>query len=436
MEEGNKKRSKKEIKKRENKKIINNNPETDLNLNLKCVIDGCESNKTFPTIKSLASHIRSSHSKQYIPPKQLEKMLMSNKEKVEEIINNSEEVRKVSEQKSKESNMDFNEVMAKIEEVNSKIPANLCKEFPNLCKLGGKVEKLTEDIDELKGNQIKKLVLQVPKQSDPPKVDLSKTESKLERLDNSILDIQSTLNKLADKKENPQTKKTKIVEEVVEEEKLVEKNEESDKIKDKSKEDITSMVEDLVNKAVAEVKIGSDHHKETSADEIVNCPQCKSKILNKIAEQSKKTDNLDPAVMNFMESMGFIKKEEEKGVNNDNAETNNDKITNERGLSGSAKSSTETGNTAGQEAIKSETTGSEQRSESGQGTIKEETISEGTRTSENESEFKEVKASGTGGTGGNGTEKDTGAEPTTKESEPTTRSKEPKRCRLLFRPNK
>lgn len=402
-----------------------------IDLKLKCIVEDCDSNKTFRTVRSLASHIRVKHRKQYLP-KQLEELLMK-KDVLIESNNNNEEVKEVSEQKTNATSIDLSDVLSKIESINNKIPEDLCDKFPELCKLGDKVDKLSGDVDQLKGNQIKKLVLQVPKQSEPAKVDMSVTDSKLERLNNSIIDINTKINSLSDKKENPQTKKS------INNDAIKEKQEE---VVDEHKEDIASMVSDAVYSAVKSAKNGSEHHKEISVDEIVNCPQCKKKVLDKLIENSKGNDNLDPAVMHFMESMGFIKSEDKKEeINNASKETvNNDEISNTRNVSGNIGESTKSGVNGDEGIAKPETIRSEQRSESGQETIAAEAAGKGNGAESNAGKPEEIKTEGGNGSGsGAGTSTGTdGSKPsikqaTSKDELPAESATEPRRCRLLFR---
>lgn len=429
MSKSSEKRAKKKVKKRYK---ADTNDAEEPGLDLKCIVEGCKSNKSFPSLLSLASHIRAAHRKQYTA-KQMERLLMSSEEKVKDSTTNSEEMTKVSDQKAKDDNVNFDSVLAKIEEVNNKIPANLCERFPELCKLGNKVDKLSVDMEGLKGNQIKKLVLQVPKQEDPPKVDLSITDSKLEVLSNSMIDVNNKLDKLSNEDKRPQTKHTKKSQETKKEEKGMDQSDIEKEGQEKSDKDIVSMVKDSVNKAVQAAKIGSDHHKEVSADEIVNCPHCRKKILDKIVEQSNNSDNLDPSVMNFMESMGFVKKEEERGKRDDNKETNNDKSTDERSLSRSAQPGTETRNVADKEVPKPEANGSEQRTQSEQRTAEAETESKGSGAENDEGQSAETKAEGNSVSDGAGSGDDRNNEP---ESGQSYKPREPKRCRLLFRPER
>lgn len=387
-----------------------------IDLKLGCTEPGCTSTKTFKSVSSLMSHILAAHKKKYTI-KQLEGIVMADKEKVEQP--KQEEVKSMDTKEGKQA-IDLNELLNKINAIDSKIPDDLCEQFPNLCKLNDKVDGLSKDVEGMKDNQLKKLVLQVPKTEDKVNpVDLTPVNTKLDIVNNSVTDLASKVEKIA-KTNKPQTKDEKRAEEVKPIEQTTQPEPDTHS-HDHSEEHSHS---DIVERAVSAVKSEMEKEivKHNTADEVINCPECRSKILNKLATNVEGKDFNNPVFVDFMKKFSFIKDEKGEGTNGGK----DDKETVEGDVSGSAGSDSP-GQDRQPHEPNPETSQPEQRAEGGSGVNKTETGSQEAGAGSAESQSTDKAGDGTSESAA------TAATPDEATDEPAAAKPESARtCRLFF----
>lgn len=261
---------------------------------LPCLMPGCE--VTFSSVKNLKNHLKSQHNKKMLT-KQIREELdnMAGKDKVaaEPQKNTSEEITPVvvlPEDKGQPQNgLTDSELGNKVDLLLQRIPEDFCSQFPHLCRLGSKMDELEGTMKQLQKAVPTSISVKIPKMPEPvepEKIDLDGFKAQLGAEFSKILGEAGK----ADKELLQQVLDAKF-------------QQFAEKLQPKEatpppKPSPTPAEEKPPTKALPE---NGDKH--ASFEELYNCPECRTKLLNELAAKIRGGEDTSVELNGFLNTI-------------------------------------------------------------------------------------------------------------------------------------